>query len=311
MPAQTATFQQMSAQQTVLRAFVASPSDVAEERSVLEEVVREFNITWSQNFGIRIELLRWETHTFPSSGKSAQAVINEQIGDDYDLFIGIMWHRFGTPTDGFGSGTEEEFYRAWKRFKADSAPLHVMFYFKDAPLPPSRLDLPQLQRIREFRENLGDEGVYHWTFNDTAQFREFARIHLARFVQQRAGTLRALSSGGLPLPREELPDLQQIDMDEDVGLLDLLELGKEHGEEAAAALERMTAAITDYNAAMIRRTAQMEELNSSGKQDISAAKKLAALSAEDMSVFVRRVEAELPIFPLSHPADPISARHWA
>ena len=50
MPAETATFQQMSAQQTVLRAFVASPSDVAEERSVVEDVVREFNITWSQNF---------------------------------------------------------------------------------------------------------------------------------------------------------------------------------------------------------------------------------------------------------------------
>src|SRR5205823_6698323 len=51
-----------------------------------------------------------------------------------------------------------------------------------------------------------------------------------------------------------------------------------------------------YGAAMTRRSEQMNELSSSGKQDISSAKKLAALSAGDMGMFVRRIEAELPTF---------------
>src|SRR5439155_14004985 len=163
----------MSSTETIFRAFVASPTDVCEERAILEEVVREFNITWSENFRVRIELLKWETHTYPAAGDSPQGVINRQIGDDYDLFIGIMWHRFGTPTEEFGSGTEEEFSRAWARFKNDPGSLDIMFYFKDAPVSPSQLDLPQLDAVRKFKAQLGDEGVYYWSFNEPTQFAEF------------------------------------------------------------------------------------------------------------------------------------------
>jgi hypothetical protein len=34
----------------------------------------------------------------PQIGPKAQAVINKQIGA-YHLFCGIMWNRFGTPTE--------------------------------------------------------------------------------------------------------------------------------------------------------------------------------------------------------------------
>ena|SRR3989337_1199459 len=32
-----------------------------------------------------------ETHTYPGIGEDAQDVINKQIDDDYDIFIGLMW----------------------------------------------------------------------------------------------------------------------------------------------------------------------------------------------------------------------------
>jgi hypothetical protein len=88
----------MATQQTLVTAFVASPGDVSEERAVLQEVVNELNLTWSKTLGIRLDFLGWETHTFPAVGKYPQEVINRQIGDDYDIFIGIMWKRFGTAT---------------------------------------------------------------------------------------------------------------------------------------------------------------------------------------------------------------------
>ena len=286
----------MSSQETVIRAFVASPGDVAEERGILEDVVREFNITWSQNFAIRIELLKWETNTFPAAGDSAQSVINEQIGDEYDLFIGIMWHRFGTPTNGVGSGAEDEFRRAWHRFQTDRKSVQIMFYFKDAAIAPSQLDLSQLNLVRQFKKELGAEGVYHWTFNEAAQFREFARIHLARYIQHHCGQLRDSSDGEMPTKEKPSTDPRGSDAEEELGLFDLVELGKEHGEQAAAALERMTAAMGDYSDAMHRRTAQVNELTTSGKVDLASAKKLAALAAEDMLAFVRRMEAEMPIF---------------
>lgn len=75
----------MPEQAMILRAFVASPGDVADERAVLDEVVGELNATWNRTLGIRIELVAWETHTYPSAGTRLQQTVSEQIGSDYDI----------------------------------------------------------------------------------------------------------------------------------------------------------------------------------------------------------------------------------
>ncbi|MBN2251236.1 MAG: DUF4062 domain-containing protein, partial [Candidatus Altiarchaeota archaeon] len=98
------------------RAFVASPGDVTEERECLKSVIQELNDSWSEELGIHLDLIGWETHAYPGISTDPQAVINKQIDDDYDIFIGIMWKRLGTPTERGGSGTEEEFDRAYKRY---------------------------------------------------------------------------------------------------------------------------------------------------------------------------------------------------
>ena len=45
---------------TVLRIFVASPSDLGEERKLLEGVVQELNLTWPQQLGVSLELIMWK-----------------------------------------------------------------------------------------------------------------------------------------------------------------------------------------------------------------------------------------------------------
>jgi hypothetical protein len=290
----------MSSTETVFRAFVASATDVSEERAILEEVIQEFNVTWSQKFRVRIELLKWETHTCPSAGDYPQAVINRQIGEDYDLFIGIMWHRFGTSTQEFGSGTEEEFHRAWARFKEQPDSLDIMFYFKDAPVSPSQLDLAQVDSVRKFKAQLGKEGVYYWTFNEPPQFAEFVRLHLSRFVQNRASELSGSSAAITASERQVTQEDQESTAGEELGLLDYFELGNQYAKQSSDALERIAAAMSDYTAAMNRRTKQIEELNATGPPDVNASKKLAALTAEDMDLFVSRVKNELPIFVNSY-----------
>ena len=57
----------------------------------------------------RIESKKWEKDVFPAFGEDSQDVINKQIGTDYNIFVGIMWKKFGTPTSRAESGTEEEF----------------------------------------------------------------------------------------------------------------------------------------------------------------------------------------------------------
>jgi hypothetical protein len=96
---------------TKLKVFVASPGDVAPERQVIGDVAAELNRGIAADRGIVLEVVKWETHAWPGFGQGPQDVINQQIGV-YDIFIGIMWNRLGTPTLESASGTVEEFERA-------------------------------------------------------------------------------------------------------------------------------------------------------------------------------------------------------
>src|SRR5450759_4663688 len=97
----------MSEQVQKIRIFVASPGDVGKEREGLKDVVQELNTTIAPYKGLALELVKWETHATPNMGR-AQGVINSQLGE-YDIFVGLMWKRFGTPTGKAEYGTEEEF----------------------------------------------------------------------------------------------------------------------------------------------------------------------------------------------------------
>ncbi len=77
----------MAKQITTLSIFLASPSDVANERNIVKRVIDELNNTSLKPFNIQLELLNWENSTFPSFGAYPQDVINNQIGDDYDIFF--------------------------------------------------------------------------------------------------------------------------------------------------------------------------------------------------------------------------------
>ena len=174
----------MPRDERVFVVFVASSSDMQPERDALEEVIRELNLTWSRTLGIRFDLVRWETHGFPGFGTDAQDVLNRELPDDSDIFIGLMWGRYGTPTRSAGSGTEEEYQRALERFKQDRTSIRIMIYFKDAPLTPSQIDLDQLARVQRFRSSLGDEGGLYWKFGEINEFERLIRLHLARQIQE-------------------------------------------------------------------------------------------------------------------------------
>ena len=107
----------MAKTQTLIRVLIASPNDVVDERKILTSVIEEINQTAGHADNIRLDPIKWETHSRPGFGEDAQDVINQQIGDDYDILIGIMWKRFGSPTRRAESGTEEEFNRALSRWK--------------------------------------------------------------------------------------------------------------------------------------------------------------------------------------------------
>ena len=138
----------MPRNEQVIVVLVASPSDLEPERNCLEDVIRELNTSWSRSLGLRLELVRWETHGYPGVGQDPQDVLNRELPDDPDIFIGMMWSRYGTETERAGSGTEEEFNRALERHRQNPESVRIMFYFKDAPLAPSTIDRLRLAGSR-------------------------------------------------------------------------------------------------------------------------------------------------------------------
>lgn len=283
----------------VLTVFVASPSDVGGERTRLEEVIRELNITWSRILGVRLELVRWETHAYPGKGDDAQDVINEQIPEDYDLFVGIMWCRYGTPTGRSGSGTVEEFERAKARYDADSSSVKLMVYFKDEAIPPSQLDPTQLSKVNEFRISLGDEGVLYWKFKSIDQFEKLIRLHLTRQVQAWKAQFRELESSAVQNESAEQPGREpEAESQDDLGVLDLVEIFEDRFVELGNISERISEATEDLAEKMTRRTKQIEKLprDLQGIVNPKDAKRLISRAAVDMEQYTARIDAELPLF---------------
>lgn len=167
-----------------LKIFVASPADVAEERATLVKLVADINDVLAYlapEKQLSLELVRYETHSYPDIGRP-QDVINREIPVDYDIFVGIMWKRVGTPTATEPSGTIEEFRRASKRRETNSLP-RIMFYFCDQPIPmPTSEDLKQLVDVIKFREELQALGLTS-TYPTHAEFGEHVRGGLLRAIR--------------------------------------------------------------------------------------------------------------------------------
>jgi hypothetical protein len=160
-----------------LRVFIASPGDVQEERDAASLVVSELQRTVAKREAVHLEAVRWETHAWPDVGGDAQDVINREVGE-FDVFVGMMWRRFGTPTKRAASGTAEEFERAYTYFAAYGRP-KIMFYFKREPFyETNSRQLAQFSKVLAFRKKLAKQGVLFWEYSTPLEFERRFREHL-------------------------------------------------------------------------------------------------------------------------------------
>lgn len=163
-----------------MRVFIASPGDTQKERDSLPRVIEELNTTLGQHLRFVAELVRWETHCYPAMGRP-QGVINEQIGE-YDIFIGIMWKRFGSPTGVAESGTEEEFNLAYERWRQDNS-LHIAFYFCTAEASwNSKEELEQAAKVLDFKNELRRGKALVWEYQEADALAETVRRHLSSIL---------------------------------------------------------------------------------------------------------------------------------
>ncbi|MCX6092272.1 MAG: hypothetical protein NTX23_05345 [Candidatus Bipolaricaulota bacterium] len=250
---------------------------------------------------MQVQLLHWKTSVIPGVGSDPQAVINEAIGDDYDIYVGIMWSRIGSPTPRAESGSVEEFERALDRWRRDRSSIRIMFYFGTRDIPIGDVDPDQLRALREFKARLGAEnGTLYDEYSSLDDFETKVQYHLGGLVREFAAGVwgQAAATRGAPPPNPEpalLPMLDEEDAPE--GILDVVARGYQAFMQMNDHMHRMTSAVGDLNSGLTEQTEQMAEVGRS--DDPNAIKRwtlIASKTAQDLELFVSRIRVELPGF---------------
>lgn len=168
-----------------LRVLISCPEDVNHERTLVEEICDQITKTIGPSDNIELKCIHWVKDVVPViTGEGAQDVINKQIGKNYDIYIGIMWTRFGDRQTNGLSPTEEEFEDALKRRKDTGSPV-IQFYFKNETyLPKNDYEKQQIAEIKKFKKRIEDEnlGLYA-KFTDVKEFSQKISIYLNQIAK--------------------------------------------------------------------------------------------------------------------------------
>jgi len=165
----------------VLNVFLASPGDLAKERRISRSVVDRINRIIGKEVGIHVELFGWED-TLPGAGRP-QAIINQEV-DSCELFIGLLWKRWGQSTKVYSSGFEEEFSIAQRRYEEAGSP-EIWLFFKDVDQDLIEDPGEQLKLVLKFRnQQVRDKKYLFKTFTDSEDWKENFEEILIKYLMK-------------------------------------------------------------------------------------------------------------------------------
>lgn len=173
----------MAESRSVVRVFLASPGDLQHERRAARTVAERFNQLWADQLGYQIDLVGWE-ETVTRFGRP-QELINRDV-ERCELFIGLMWKKWGTAPDltgQFTSGFEEEFRTSVAR-RAETGTPEISLLFKK--VDPAQLADPgeELKKVTAFRDQIiSGKLVYFEEFDALDEFNEKFERCIVRYVQ--------------------------------------------------------------------------------------------------------------------------------
>jgi len=206
--------------------FIGSPSDVQEEREIIEALINEMN-EYYEPLGLpTLKLVSLKTDVRSKIGDfEGQSVIDKQIDGKYNVFIGILWKKFGTETENYDSGTEQEFYNAYAKYEKNPKSMEIMFYFCERTPEFSEIDGEQLALVQKFRKRLEEKGLYK-TYSSIEEFEKIIKNDLRLLVTEKN------------IDFEE--SIEDEELEENDGLIDLIEEFEEKFNDSSLEMEYLT-----------------------------------------------------------------------
>jgi hypothetical protein len=269
----------MSYQATIITIFLSSPGDVPNDRNL---IIRTIN-GWNQRNGkVRrafFQPLTWEQTVAPDRRGSGQEVINSQIDVNYDIYLGLMWSRFGSVTTKADSGTEDEFDQAVARHDTGEGPT-ISFLFKNSPIPQDILEGLQYDKVQKFKTKVASSGCLYREFNDDASLVDAVNLILDRFANQLSdiGDLRPKARPGPNSTARSASD-QPYDPSADVqsdelGLWDYNDILETEGERFSQLMGEWGSRIAGVGEKAVEATDELNSISRFGQIEPKAAKKI-------------------------------------
>lgn len=272
------------------RIFISSPGDVAEERDIAEETILEVNEIIRDPYKIQFRPLRWENDVFPGlSADGPQGVVEKQVGDNYDIYLGIMGARFGTPTREKDSGTEQEFDNAFGKWKYDEESVDILLYFKENAGKVSEIDPTQLAKVQNFQKRVEELGFYK-KFSDTTVFSKTLRADLLKLaVKLNQKKPEKLSSASADASEKAATEGNIAEL----GIIEAARQGTESFSEADRIIFELADITATNNESIELRTRELEEY-SKGEPDLEKVQQIFDNGAQDLDQFSSEVSSRIP-----------------
>lgn len=142
----------------ILRVFVASPRDTIRQRRATDNVIRDLNSKFERVFSITLQTVKWEAFR-PDVTEPCDPDIQQPITrrlDKCQLFIGILFRRYGSPLERSGiSGTHEEFRNALRNRDR----IAILTYYNASQADVTPAEIAQVDQLAKLKEEIQQAGV--------------------------------------------------------------------------------------------------------------------------------------------------------
>lgn len=160
-----------------IKIFLASSSELAEDRDAFDLYFRQQNDYLKDEKGIYLKIERWENFLDAMSESRLQDEYNKEV-KACDIFVSL----FFTKT---GRYTEEEFDEAHKQFKDSGGVKPQIFtFFKKGDVKIENLNHDDINTLFNFKKKLDALGHYHTTYDNIDQLKLKFRDQLDRLVRE-------------------------------------------------------------------------------------------------------------------------------
>ena len=176
----------MSQETIEIKVFISCPSDVEYEKDIAVRTCESISRMLAKE-KIAVKTIHWRKDVLPIiTGEGPQKIIDKHLeGTEYDIYIGILWKKFGELQENGKTPTEGEFEDALLRYKQTWKPLITVFFKEKECLFHNQHETLQYLEVQKFREKIKSHelGIYN-TFTTELDFQEKVYETIHEFVKR-------------------------------------------------------------------------------------------------------------------------------